>query len=112
MPLKQQYIAELRMGRGWLAYLLYDFYGPIPIADLETLKNLMAEKILPRLSEEEMQTYIETELTEASKVLPANYKKGDKNYGRFTAGLAHTVLLKTLYADQAMGQGGKQRDAN
>ena len=53
--LKQQYIAELRMGRGWLAYLLYDFYGPIPIADLETLKNPMAEKILPRLSEEEMQ---------------------------------------------------------
>ncbi len=68
----------------------------------------MAEKILPRLSEEEMQTYIETELTEASKVLPANYKKGDKNYGRFTAGLAHTVLLKTLYADQAMGQGGSR----
>ena len=23
--LKQQYIAELRMGRGWLAYLLYHF---------------------------------------------------------------------------------------
>ena len=92
--IRQQYIAELRMGRGWLAYLLYDFYGPIVIADLETLKNPIGEKILPRLSEEEMQTYIETELTEASKVLPANYKKGDANYGRFTAGLAHTVLLK------------------
>mgnify|MGYP000406407965 CR=1 FL=1 len=107
--LKQQYIAELRMGRGWLAYLLYDFYGPIPIADLETLKNPMAEKILPRLSEEEMQTYIETELTEASKVLPANYKKGDKNYGRFTAGLAHTVLLKlymlTKQWDKAEAEG-------
>lgn len=91
---RQQYIAELRLGRGWLAFLLYDFYGPITIADLETLKNPIAEKILPRLSEEEMQTYIETELIEASKVLPANYKKGDINYGRFTAGLAHTVLLK------------------
>ena len=56
--LKQQYIAELRLGRGWLAYLLYDFYGPITIADLQTLKDPMAEKILPRLSEEEMQTYI------------------------------------------------------
>lgn len=65
--LKQQYIAELRMGRGWLAYLLYDFYGPIPIADLETLKNPMAEKILPRLSEEEMQTYIETNLQKQAK---------------------------------------------
>lgn len=69
----------------------------------------MAEKILPRLSEEEMQTYIETELTEASKVLPANYKKGDKNYGRFTAGLAHTVLLKlymlTKQWDKAEAEG-------
>ena len=49
--LKQQYIAELRLGRGWLAYLLYDFYGPITIADLQTLKDPMAEKILPRLSD-------------------------------------------------------------
>lgn len=92
--LRQQYIAELRLGRGWLAYLIYDFYGPFPIADLETLKNPIEEKILPRLGEEEMKAYIETELIEAAKVLPLNYKKGDKNYGRFTAGLARTVLLK------------------
>ena len=56
-----------------------------------------------------MQTYIETELTEASKILPANYKKGDKNYGRFTAGLAHTVLLKlymlTKQWDKAEAEG-------
>ena len=48
-------------------------------------------------------------LTEASKVLPANYKKGDKNYGRFTAGLAHTVLLKlymlTKQWDKAEAEG-------
>lgn len=92
--LKQQYIAELRLASGWLAFLLYDAYGPICIADLETLKNPTGEKILPRLSEEEMQTYIETELTEAAKVLPENHKKGDKNYGRFTAAMAYTVLQK------------------
>lgn len=107
--LKQQYIAECRLGRGWLAFLLYDFYGPIVIADLETLKNPIEEKILPRLSEEEMKTYIETELTEASKVLPANYFKGDSNYGRFTAGLAHTLLLKfymlTRQWDKAEAEG-------
>jgi hypothetical protein len=92
--LMNQYVAELRCGRGWLAYLLYEAFGPIVIADLETLKNPSAEQILPRLSEEEMQTYIETELTEAAKVLPYNYKKGDADYGRFTKGLANTVLLK------------------
>jgi hypothetical protein len=92
--LKKQYMAELRCGRGWLAFLLYDFYGPIIIADLETLKNPLEEKILPRLSEEEMQSYIITELTEAAKDLPYNYKKDDFDYGRFTKGLCNTVLMK------------------
>jgi hypothetical protein len=92
--LLKKYNAELRLGRGWLAYLLYEAFGPIVIADLETLKNPSAEIILPRLSEEEMQTYIETELTEAAKDLPYNYKKGDASYGRFTKALANTVLLK------------------
>lgn len=92
--LKQKRIAELRCGRGFLAFLLYDFYGPIMIADLETLKNPLEEKILPRLTEEEMQDYIVTELTEAAKYLPYSYEKGDSDYGRFTKGLAHMVLFK------------------
>jgi hypothetical protein len=92
--LKERYIAELRCGRGWLAFCMYDLFGAIPIADIKTLKNPLEEKILPRLSEEEMKTYIETELTEAAKLLPYSYKKGDPDYGRFTKGLANTVLLK------------------
>jgi hypothetical protein len=92
--LKNRYIGEIRCGRGFLAYLLYDYYGPIVIADLETLQNPLDEKILPRLSEEEMQNYIETELTEAAKVLPASYTKGDADYGRFTKGLCNMLLLK------------------
>jgi hypothetical protein len=91
---KQQYIAELRCARGWMAFLMYDLYGPIPIADIETLKNPLEEKILSRLSEEEMQQYIVTELTEAAKVLPYNYKKGDADHGRFTKGLCNTALMK------------------
>ena len=50
--LLNQYIAELRCARGFLAFLLYDLYGPIIVADLETLKNAEDEIILPRLSEE------------------------------------------------------------
>lgn len=91
---KKRFEAELRCGRGFMAFLIYDMHGPIIIPDLETLKNPLADKILPRSTEEETRTFIVTELTEAAKVLPASYKRGDTDYGRFTAGLCHMVLLK------------------
>lgn len=91
---KKQYLAELQCAKGWLAFCMYDLYGPIPIADAETLKNPLEEKVLPRLTEEEMQELIVTNLTEAAKVLPYNYSKDSGDYGRFTKGLANMVLLK------------------
>ncbi|MDR3366115.1 MAG: RagB/SusD family nutrient uptake outer membrane protein [Prevotellaceae bacterium] len=106
---KKQLIAELRCGRGFMAFILYDLYGPIIVADLETLKNPLADKILPRQTDEETQKFIVDELTEAAKVLPPSYKKGDADYGRFTAGLCHTVLLKfymqTKQWDKAITEG-------
>lgn len=89
---KDQYNAELKCGLGFLAFLMYDLYGPIPVADLETLKNPIAEKIIPRLSEEDMRTFIESNLLAAKNVLP--YKYESTEYGRFTKGLAVTLLLK------------------
>ena len=62
--------AEIHMGRGWLAFLLYDFYGPMPIPTLEQLNNPLAEEIIPRASQEEMTTFIETELKSALEGLP------------------------------------------
>lgn len=97
---KNRLTAELRCARGWLAYLLYDMYGPIPVATLEQLNAPLADEIIPRPSKEWMVTYIETELKEAAKVLPKNYKKGDADYGRFTTGLAYTILMK-LYMHEA-----------
>lgn len=91
---KGRMIAELRCGRGWLAFLLYDWYGTIPIATLEQLQNPLSDEIVPRLSKEEMVKYIETELKAAIEVLPPNYDKSDTKYGRFTRGLAYTVLMK------------------
>jgi hypothetical protein len=91
---KTQLIAELRCGRGFLAFIIYDLYGPIIVADVETLKKPQVEQILPRQTDEQTREFIVTELTEAAKVLPASYKKGDPDYGRFTRGLCHTVLLK------------------
>lgn len=87
-----RYMAELKCGRGFLAFLMYDMYGPIVIADLESLKDPIKNVILPRLSEEEMQDFIVTNLKEAAEVLPYEYT--DSDYGRFTKGLANTVLLK------------------
>lgn len=92
--MKARLVGELRCGRGWLAYLLYDLYGPVPIATLEQLNNPLGDEIIPRPTKEWMVEYIQADLMEAIKVLPANYKKGDADYGRFTGGLAYTVLMK------------------
>lgn len=91
---KVRMTAELQCARGWMAYLLYDLYGPVPVATLEQLQNPLQEEILERPTKEWMITYIETELGEAMKVLPANYAASDVNYGRFTKGLAYTILMK------------------
>jgi hypothetical protein len=91
---KERLIAESRCGRGFMAFVIYDLYGPVIVADLETLKNPQKEQILPRQTDEETRKFIVTELTEAAKVLPASYKKGDSDYGRFTKGLCHMLLLK------------------
>lgn len=98
--LKDKYIAEVKCARGFLAFLMYDYFGPTPIADLETLKKPLEEKPLPRLTEEQMREFIVTNLSEAANVLPATYNKEknpagfDTDYGRFTSGLCNMVLLK------------------
>ena len=86
--------AELHMGRGWLAYLLYDMYGPIQIASSEMLNNPLSDEVAPRLTQEEMVKYIEDEINAALPVLPARYEISDTNYGRFTRGLGYMVLMK------------------
>ena len=88
--------AELYCGRGWLAYLLFDMYGGLQVADLETLKNPLQDIIVPRLSHEKTVEFIEENLRNAleTKALADNYRGSDAEYGRFTNGLVHMVLLK------------------
>lgn len=90
--LLDRYTAELKCGMGFLAFIFYDFFGPIPIPDLETLQNPMGDIVVPRLTEQQMQEFIVSNLSQAAEVLP--YKYDDADYGRFTKGLAKTVLLK------------------
>ena len=89
--IKKQGIAEIRCARGLLAYELFDLYGPIVVAPLEVLQNPLVEEPLPRLSHEEMVSFIEEDLLAAAEDLPA---PEDAVYGRFSKGLAHMILIR------------------
>jgi hypothetical protein len=102
---KAQYIAELECAQGFIAFMLYDFYGPIPIADLETLKDPTAMTILPRKTEEEMAAYITGKLKSAAGVLPKS--NAETQHGRFTAGVAQMVLLKYYMQQRNWGEAVK-----
>lgn len=91
---KKQYLAEMHCARGWLAFLMWDMFGPIPLPSLEALQNPLEEQIFPRATEEEMKKFIVDELTQAANVLPPSHTKDSPNYGRFTAGLCNTILMK------------------
>ncbi|MDR2948814.1 MAG: RagB/SusD family nutrient uptake outer membrane protein [Prevotella sp.] len=94
--LKKRSIAELECGQAFMAFLLWDFYGEIVIADLETLKDPQNVKILPRKNSGETAAYIENKLRSviSANVLVKSYVKNDAEYGRFTEGLCHMLLLK------------------
>lgn len=89
---KDSYIAEIRCGRAYLYYFLFDLYGTIPIIPLDVLKTPLNDQIVPRPTNAEMVKYIEGDLLAAREKLPYKYSKS--NYGRFTKGLANMVLLK------------------
>lgn len=88
---KEQYAAEVRCARGLIAYTLYDMFGPITVAPIEVLQNPIKEEPLPRLSQEEMVTFIEEDLKYAATYLPV---PGAAEYGRFSQGLANMLLIR------------------
>ncbi|MDR3268744.1 MAG: RagB/SusD family nutrient uptake outer membrane protein [Tannerella sp.] len=107
--LQERLIAECKALRGWLAYMLYDLYGPVPIATPEQLQKPLEDTQIPRATEEEMQKFIENNLNEAlsANVLPL--RATGSSYGRVSAALCHTVLMKhymlTKQWDKAIAEG-------
>jgi len=88
---KKKAIAEVRCARGLLAYDLFDLYGPIVVAPIEVLKNPLKENPLPRLTNEEMVSFIENDLVAAAEDLPG---PAEAEYGRFSKALAKMIDIR------------------
>ncbi|MEN8124972.1 MAG: RagB/SusD family nutrient uptake outer membrane protein [Bacteroidota bacterium] len=89
--IKKQGIAEIKCARALLSYELFDMYGPLVVAPLETLQNPLQEEPLARLSHDDMVSFIEQDLLTAATDLKA---PGETYYGRFSQGMARMLLIR------------------
>ena len=88
--IKDKYIGEANALRGWMGLILYDMFGPVPVASDEVLDNPATFVYLPRLTEEEYREFMESTLIDAINKLPVNQSVR----GRVTKGFAQMVLAK------------------
>ncbi len=89
--LKNKYEAEVRCARAFMSYVLYDMFGTLVVAPIETLNNPLEEKSLPRLTTAEMVKFIDDDLDFAVKYLPS---PSATEYGRFSKGLANMLKIR------------------
>jgi starch-binding outer membrane protein, SusD/RagB family len=89
--IKKKAIAEIRCARGFLAYVLFDMYGPIVIAPLEVLKHPLIEEPLARMPYDELVKFIEDDLVAAANDLP---DPKDAEYGRFSKAMAKMLNIR------------------
>lgn len=84
---RKMYIAEARFLRAYAYDMLYKWFGPVP---LRTSSDSPAE--LARATDEEVKTFIETELLAAIPDLPA--PGAEEAFGRANKGAALGILAK------------------
>lgn len=84
---RKMFKAEARYIRAAMYSLLYNWFGPVPLRTSPT-----QDPHLERATEEEMEAFIETELTEVVADLPAPGEEPE--YGRATKGHALGMLTK------------------
>lgn len=87
---KTLYAGEAKALRGWMALYLYDMFGPVPVASDEVLDNPQEFVYLPRLTDEEYDEMMESDLRSAIESLP----EVAEARGRMTKGAAMMILLK------------------
>lgn len=83
----QNYSAQARFLRALSYSHLYTWFGPVPLR-----KSTLDELELPRATDEEMQSFIESELLAVIPDLPA--PGNEAAYGRVTNGAARALLTK------------------
>ena len=86
---KQEIVAEARFLRAFNYYLLYDFFGPVPLIT-SSLTEVTDRPV--RASEQEMISFIESEFGATSDILPVTPPRSQ--YGRPTKGAALGALTK------------------
>jgi starch-binding outer membrane protein, SusD/RagB family len=94
--IRDKYLAESKVLRAWLMYVLYDFFGPVNVRlDPATLTDTT---IIPRPSTEEYCLQIETDLKDALAIsttsFPEYYNDDAGNWGRVSKSTARMLLLK------------------
>jgi hypothetical protein len=95
---KAQYVAEAKALRGWLMFILYDFFGPVNAkTDPATLSST---EITPRPSQQEYVAQMVKDLTEAIPDLKDRYNGDATNWGRIGKGTARMVLLRLYMHDK------------
>ncbi len=102
--IKKAFIAEANAIAGWKAYLLFDFYGPLPYPTDEMLENPSALVFPSRPSTEEFVGIIENFFNMKGDLMMPDF---GSNFGRMNQGIANMVLMK-LYMQEAARTG----DAN
>ena len=86
---KTRYAGEAHALRGWIALYLYDLFGTVPVATDEQLDEPTTYNYIARLSQEQYDEMMETDLRTAINDLPETADRG-----RMTKGAAMMVLLK------------------
>ena len=95
---KAQYVAEAKALRGWLMFVLYDFFGPVNAkTDPATLSST---EITPRPTPAEYVAQMVKDLTEAIPDLTDRYNGDAANWGRIGKGTARMVLLRLYMHDK------------
>jgi len=90
--LKTKAIAEAKVLYGWIGFIMYDLFGPVPLATDEALANPDAQIYIPRLSDQEYTDIMIGYLDEAITAgLPI---RQDNDWGRASKALALMIKLK------------------
>jgi hypothetical protein len=90
-------LAEARMSRGWIMWYLLYYFGPVPVIMDASKLGTSAEWDLTRPTRGQFIDWVEADLKFAADNLPRSWP--ESYYGRYTKGLAYTVLMR-LYMNE------------